>query len=83
MALPTPNIDGFGLHVTIHVDASNVDKFLDAMETIMKEVTQEPELLYMELFQDPENPGTISWVENWAKSPEKFFKVCVCVCTIF
>ena len=75
MALPTPNIDGFSLHVTIYIDADNVPKFFEAMNTVFDKVSQEPELLYFEIFQDPENPGTISWVENWAKSPEKFFNV--------
>ena len=79
MALPTPNIDGFSLHVTVYIDADNVSKFFEAMDTVFDKVSQEPELLYFEIFQDPENPGTISWVENWAKSPEKFSSVSICV----
>ena len=79
MALPVPNIDGFSLQVTVYIDADNVPKFFEAMKTVFDHVIQEPELHYMEIFQDPENPGTISWVENWAKSPETFFKVLTCV----
>jgi quinol monooxygenase YgiN len=79
MAIPVPNLDGFSLHVTIYIDADNVPKFFEAMNTVFDKVSQEPELLYFEIFQDPENAGTISWVENWAKSPETFFKVLICV----
>lgn len=46
------------------------------MKGCFDHVIAEPECLYFELFQDPNDPGTISWVENWNKSPEKFMAVC-------
>ncbi|EME78044.1 uncharacterized protein MYCFIDRAFT_33973, partial [Pseudocercospora fijiensis CIRAD86] len=33
-----------------------------------------PECVYFEVFKDPENPGTLSWVENWNASVEWFMK---------
>ncbi|KAK4497120.1 hypothetical protein PRZ48_011570 [Zasmidium cellare] len=67
-------LSSFALHVTIHIDPSNVDKFFAAMKPAFDVVAAEPECLYFEIFQDPAEPGKISWVENWSKGVEWFFK---------
>jgi quinol monooxygenase YgiN len=69
-------LDRFCLQVTIYIKESDVPKFFEYMKPVFDHVTAEPECLYFELFQDPTDPGTISWVENWDKSPEKFMSVC-------
>lgn len=53
------------LHVQITIDPKNVQAFFDAFEPAYKNVVAEPECTYFEVFQSLEDPGTISWVENW------------------
>ena len=57
--------NGFGLHVTIHIDPSNVDKFFEHFKKVYDNVVAEPQCRLFEMYQDPENPGTLSWVEDW------------------
>ena len=75
MALQLPQLDRFSLQVTVYISESDVPAFFEHMKPVFAHVTAEPECLYFELFQDPADPGTISWVENWDKSPEKFMSV--------
>ena len=75
MAVSLPRIDRFSLHVTVYIKEEDVPAFFELFQPIFDLVGAEPELLYFELFQDPENPGVISWVENWNMSPENFMKV--------
>lgn len=56
---------GLSLHVTIYIDRSNVSEFFKHFEPVYKAVIAEPRCLSFEVFQSPEDPGTISWVENW------------------
>jgi hypothetical protein len=65
------------LHVDIWIAPSNVSKFLEAFQTIFDTVTAEPELLYFEVFQDPNDAGHLSWVENWNASVEWLSTVCI------
>jgi hypothetical protein len=65
------------LHVDIWIAPSNVSKFLEAFQTIFNTVTAEPELLYFEVFQDPDDAGHLSWVENWNASVEWLSTVCI------
>lgn len=58
------------LHVDIWIAPSNVGKFFEAFQTVFDAVTAEPELLYFEVFQDPDDAGHLSWVENWNASVE-------------
>lgn len=76
MAFQVPKLDRFSLQVTIHIKEENVPKLFKEMETVYHKVIADSECVYFELFQDPENPGTISWVENWDKSTEQFTTVC-------
>ncbi|KAI1196502.1 hypothetical protein F5X97DRAFT_325333 [Nemania serpens] len=65
---------GMSLHVTVYIDPLNVIAFFDAFKPVFEKVTAEPECLFFEVYQDPEAPGTISWVENWSKSIDWFLK---------
>ncbi|CRG89204.1 hypothetical protein PISL3812_06240 [Talaromyces islandicus] len=58
---------GISLQVTITIAPENVPKFLEAFKPAYDKVTAEPECTFFELYQSPESPGVISWVENWSK----------------
>jgi quinol monooxygenase YgiN len=55
---------GFSLHVTIYIDPTNVSKFFEYMKPVYDAVIAEPECRF-EIYRLPENPGTLSWVEDW------------------
>ncbi|KAJ5088626.1 hypothetical protein N7456_012242 [Penicillium angulare] len=61
---------GISLHVTIYIDPSNVEKFFEYMKPAYDAVIAEPECRFFEIYQDPKEPGTLSWVENWDATPE-------------
>ncbi|KAI1363057.1 hypothetical protein F5Y08DRAFT_253805 [Xylaria arbuscula] len=75
-ALPRkmPVATGFSLHVTVYIAPENVDRFLAAFKPAFDKVVAEPECLFFELYQSPQEPGKLSWVENWSKSPEWFLE---------
>ena len=56
---------GFGLHVTIYIDAANLPKFFDYLKPVYEAVIAEPECRFFELYQSKEDPGTLPWVEDW------------------
>lgn len=56
---------GISLHATVFIAAENVDKFFEACRPVFDKIIAEPECTFFELYQSPENPGEISWVENW------------------
>lgn len=56
---------GICLQVSIYIDPSNVDAFFTAMKPVFDACVAEPELLSFEIFRSPDDPGKISWVENW------------------
>ncbi|KAI1486599.1 hypothetical protein F5X96DRAFT_654284 [Biscogniauxia mediterranea] len=66
--------EGMSLQVTVHVAPENVDKFLAAFKPVFDKVAAEPECMFFEVYRSPEEPGKISWVENWSKSKEWFLK---------
>ncbi|KAI1169681.1 hypothetical protein F4777DRAFT_596405 [Nemania sp. FL0916] len=65
---------GMSLHVTVVIAPENVDRFFQAFKPVFDKVTAEPECLFFEVYQDPQSPGIISWVEDWSKSPDWFLK---------
>jgi hypothetical protein len=65
MALPQVSIQ-----IDVFIDPSNVEKFLEAFKQVFDLVAVEPELLYFDMFQDPDDVGHLSWVENWNKDAE-------------
>ncbi|KAI1502917.1 hypothetical protein F5X99DRAFT_147703 [Biscogniauxia marginata] len=64
--------EGMSLQVTVHIAPENVDKFLAAFKPVFDKVAAEPECLFFEVYRSPDEPGKISWVENWSKSKEWF-----------
>lgn len=62
MAIST---EGISLQITVHISPENVPKFFEAFKSIYEKVIAEPDCTFFEVYQSPEEPGTISWVENW------------------
>ncbi|KAI1199659.1 hypothetical protein F5X97DRAFT_114801 [Nemania serpens] len=75
-ALPRkmPSAAGWSLHVTVYIAPENIDRFMAAFKPVFNKVAAEPECLFFEMYQSPQEPGKISWVENWSKSPEWFLE---------
>ncbi|KAI0552015.1 hypothetical protein F4679DRAFT_116698 [Xylaria curta] len=69
-----PFATGWSLHVTVYIAPENIDRFLAAFKPVFDKVIAEPECLFFEMYQSPQEPGKISWVENWSKSPEWFLE---------
>ncbi|KAH7376576.1 hypothetical protein B0T11DRAFT_324460 [Plectosphaerella cucumerina] len=58
------------LHVTIYIDPANKTAFFEAFKPVFDLVVAEPELIFFEVYQSPDEPGKLSWVENWNASRE-------------
>jgi hypothetical protein len=75
MALPQ-----ISFQVDVYISPSNVDKFLAAFKPVFDAVVAESQLLYFEVFQDPDDLGHLSWVENWDAGVEWLLTVRVVLC---
>jgi quinol monooxygenase YgiN len=64
-----PFATGWSLHVTVYIDPENIDRFLAAFKPVFNKVVAEPECLFFEMYRSPQEPGKISWVENWSVLP--------------
>ncbi|KAI8959872.1 hypothetical protein F5Y11DRAFT_287692 [Daldinia sp. FL1419] len=69
-----PPSKGISLHVTIHIAPENVEKFLVAFKAIFDVVSAEPECLFFEVYKSVEEPGKLSWIENWSKDIQWFLE---------
>jgi hypothetical protein len=63
------------LHVTFHIDPSNVPAFLKALKPAYDAVIAEPECVFFEVYQSPTTPGQIKFIENWDASVEWLMNV--------
>ncbi|RHZ63563.1 hypothetical protein CDV55_106616 [Aspergillus turcosus] len=66
---------GISLHVTVYIDPANLPTFWKAFKPVYEQVIEEPECTFFEVYQGPENLGTLTWVENWSKPKEWFAEV--------
>jgi quinol monooxygenase YgiN len=57
--------ESLSLHMTVYIRPENLGKFWEAFKPLYDNVIAEPECTFFEVYQSPEDPGTISWVENW------------------
>jgi quinol monooxygenase YgiN len=62
------------LHVAIQVAPKDVPAFLEALKPCWQACVNEPECLFFDVTQDPENPGSFRFVEAWSKGKEWFIK---------
>ncbi|KAL1868132.1 hypothetical protein Daus18300_006114 [Diaporthe australafricana] len=58
------------VHVTITIDPSNNEAFLEALKPSFEAVKKEPLNASIEVFQDAMKPGAFRIVENWNASIE-------------
>jgi hypothetical protein len=72
-----PKLDRFSLHVTVYFKPEDVPKFWEAFKPCFEAIAPEKECLYFEVFEDPAEPGKISWVENWDCSTDWWINVCL------
>ncbi|KAL5337369.1 hypothetical protein BJX70DRAFT_245006 [Aspergillus crustosus] len=70
--MSTPSLS---LHVNISIAPENLPRFFEALKPAFEKVTAEPECTFFEIYQDPQNPGELSWVENWSASVEWLVEV--------
>lgn len=56
---------GFSLHVTAYINPADVPRFFELYKPVYEAVIAEPECRFFEVYQSPDEPGTIRWVENW------------------
>ncbi|KAJ5438009.1 uncharacterized protein N7458_009007 [Penicillium daleae] len=66
---------GFSLHVTVYIDPANLPKFFEYLKPVYDTVIAEPECRFFELYQSPEDPGTLRWVEDWTMSTQDFMQL--------
>ncbi|KAL4928966.1 putative quinol monooxygenase [Aspergillus undulatus] len=55
---------GISIQMTVTLKPEDVRTFWDAFRPVFEKVTAEPECTFFEVYQS-EEPGTISWTENW------------------
>ncbi|KAL5360382.1 hypothetical protein BJX96DRAFT_175241 [Aspergillus floccosus] len=67
--------ENLSLHMTVYINPENLEKFWAAFKPVYDNVSAEPECTFFEVYQSPEDPGTISWVENWSKPIEWLLEV--------
>ena len=60
-------LPGFSLQVTVTIKPSDVPAFLSHFTPVFEKVVAEPECVFFEVYQSPEQPGVLRWVENWSK----------------
>ncbi|KAL2862543.1 putative quinol monooxygenase [Aspergillus lucknowensis] len=66
---------GLSVHITVVIAEENIPKFFEVFRQAFEKVTAEPECTFFEVYQSLENPGEVSWVENWSASLEWLMEV--------
>lgn len=59
------SFQGISLHVMVYIDPANLPTFWKAFKPVYEQVIEELECMFFKVYQDPENSGTLTWVENW------------------
>ena len=60
-----PDNEGCVLQVTIYVSPEQVPKFFGAYKVVYDACISEEECTLFAVYEDPEEPGKLSWVEHW------------------
>ncbi|KAF2423199.1 hypothetical protein EJ08DRAFT_652891 [Tothia fuscella] len=63
------------VHVTITIDPSNLPTFYSALKTLSEKLKQEPECLYLNVFEIAQSPGVVRLVEMWDADVEWMMNV--------
>ncbi|KAB5526426.1 hypothetical protein GE09DRAFT_1194569 [Coniochaeta sp. 2T2.1] len=70
-----PDNEGCVLQVTIYVAPDQLPKFFEAYRKVYDACVSEEECTFFSVYEDPEEPGKLSWVEHWTKNPKWLFAV--------
>ena len=65
------------LAVLITVEPADLQTFLNALHEVHNETKKLAELLFFDLSQSQENPGTFHLIEIWAKDIQYLLNVCL------
>uniref|UniRef100_A0A8H7TI00 ABM domain-containing protein n=1 Tax=Bionectria ochroleuca TaxID=29856 RepID=A0A8H7TI00_BIOOC len=65
---------GVSIQNTAYVAPENVTKYLEAAKWLFDQVIAEPDIVFFEVYQSPEDPGRISWIEDWLQPVEWLVK---------
>lgn len=68
------------LTILMRFDLQDRQTFLDALRVINKITRKLPELLFFDISESQEHPGTFHLVEIWSKSMEHLLNVKPCPC---
>lgn len=60
---------GVSVHATITIDPADVPAFYKLLKPVYDDVIAEPECTLFEVYENPNNPGEISYVQNWCAVP--------------
>jgi quinol monooxygenase YgiN len=60
-----PESESCSLLITIYISPDNVKAWFDAFRPVYEACVAEAECSFFSVYQDPEDPGKISWVEHW------------------
>jgi len=71
--------DGSVTMINIFVDPSNAKQFIDLAASLRKSYLKEPECLFCEISQHPQDPGHIRVTQGWTRDSEWFLNVSFCV----
>jgi quinol monooxygenase YgiN len=58
---------GVAFQVTIKIDPTNIEKFLEALRPCWLAVREDPECLCFDVFHSSSAPGTFLFIEVWGK----------------
>jgi quinol monooxygenase YgiN len=64
-----PPFNGLSVQMTAYMDPKDLPQFWELFRPVFEKVIAEPHCTFFEVYQSPEDPGTISWIENWFVSP--------------
>lgn len=51
--------------ITVFIDPEKVDEFFKMFDAMLPKLKARPELLFFAVFTSPEEPGKITWIEQW------------------
>jgi hypothetical protein len=64
-----PPFNGISVQMTAYMDPKDLPQFWELFGPVFDKVIAEPHCTFFEVYQSPEDPGTISWIENWFVAP--------------
>ncbi|KAL4803089.1 hypothetical protein BDV18DRAFT_145107 [Aspergillus unguis] len=68
-------MSNLSIYITATIDPKNRDKFFETFLPFYQEITALPGCTFFEVYESPENPGEISWMENWSLSVDEVLAI--------